>query len=132
MKQYVVLLATDDSAVESSVRTLAKRAECGLNCVKTSREAFSTVVDHAMDGFMEQDMAVLDLDLFEGARAVLTTVAGKLPVIAITGKERPWLSAMMRRCRVRATFVKPVSPEKLRAAFECVRNLEGVAIHDVR
>lgn len=127
MKNYVVLLATDDTAVEASVKEVTTRAECGLNCVKDSREAFSIVADGAMDGFWNQDMAVVDLDLEGNGRALLRATGGALPIIAITSKVMPWLSGMLRRHRVAATLIKPVSLESLSAAFECVRRLSGVA-----
>jgi DNA-binding response OmpR family regulator len=132
MKQCVVLLATDDSAVEASVVALTRRAECGLNCVKTSREALSIVVDGAMDGFLNQDIAVLDLDLGGGGRALLRTAGGLLPVIAIASEAKPWLSAMLRRRRVRASLTKPVSLETLSAAFECVRRTSTMATPHAR
>ncbi len=127
MKNYVVLLATDDSAVETSVKEVTTRAECGLNCVKDSREAFSIVADGAMDGFWNQDMAVVDLDLTGNGRALLRTAGGLLPVIAITSKARPWLAGMLRQHRIVAMLTKPVSLESLSAAFECVRRASGMA-----
>jgi len=121
MKQYVVLLATEDSAVEASVRALTTRADCRLNCVKTSREALSIVMDEAMDGFFDEDMVLVDLDLAGGCRALLRTAGGSLPVIAMAGKEKPWLSGMLRHQCIQATLTKPVSLGALSAAFDRVR-----------
>jgi DNA-binding response OmpR family regulator len=132
MKQCIVLLATDDSAVEASVRAFTARTECGLNCVKTSREALSLVVDEAMDGFLNQDIAVVDLDLGGGGRALLRTAGGSLPVIAIASEAKPWLSAMLRRRRVRAALTKPVSLESLSAAFEGVRRIPSMVTPHAR
>ncbi|MEA3213521.1 MAG: hypothetical protein QOE70_6578 [Chthoniobacter sp.] len=121
MKNYVILLATDDLAVEAVVRAMGTSADCKLHCVKTSREAVSMV----MDGTGSQDLAVVDLDLRVGGRALLKTAGGSLPVIAITGKARPWLSSMLRHRRIGATLTKPVSSESLRDALQRVRILSS-------
>ena len=123
MKNYVILLATDDSAVEAVVKAMGTNAECELNCVKTSREAVSMV----MDGSWSHDVMVVDMDLPEGGRMLLRTAGGTLPVIAIAGsKPKPWLSSMLRHRRIGATVTKPVSPEKLRDAFQRVRSISGI------
>jgi CheY-like chemotaxis protein len=122
MKNYAILLATDDSAVEAVVRALGTSTECDLKCVKTSREALSMV----MDGSWSHDLAVVDLDMHDGGRALLTTAGGALPVIAISGTAKPWLSSMLRHRRIGATLTKPVSPEKLRAAVLRVRSVASI------
>lgn len=61
--------------------------------------------------FWHNDLAIVDVDLHDGARALLTTAGGALPVIAIAGKERPRLSSTVRHLRIGATLTKPVSPE---------------------
>lgn len=115
MKKYVILLATEDQAVEAAVR---EAGACELHCVRTGREAVSEL----MDGFRNQDVAVVDLDLPEGGRALATTAGGAVPVIAISAKARPWLSSMVRHRRIRESICKPVSAETLRQAFLRVRS----------
>lgn len=118
IKHFVILAATDDSALEATVRTLAASEDCEFQCIKTTREAVSML----MDGTLNQNLAIVDLDLREGARSLLSTAGGALPVIAITAKTNPWLSSMQRHHRIEATLTKPVSPENLRDAFERVRS----------
>jgi len=127
MKQYVVLLATDDSAVEASVKALTAGASCELNCVRTSREVQSIVTDGALDGFWNQDLAVVDLDLDGAGRTLLRTAGGALPVIAVTSQSKPWLSAMLRHKRIRAALTKPVSLDTLSDAFKRVRRVQRAA-----
>jgi DNA-binding response OmpR family regulator len=117
MKHYVILVATEDSAVEAAVRLLGTTDDCEFQCVKTTRDAVSML----MDGSLNQNLAIVDLDLHEGGRSLLSTAGGALPVIAITAKTNPWLASMQRHHRIGATLTKPISPEKLRDAFEHVR-----------
>jgi DNA-binding response OmpR family regulator len=118
MKQYVILLATDDSSVEVAVKTAGTSANCKLNCARTSHEAVSLMLDSSS----EEALAVVDLDLPEGGRALLSTIGGALPVIAIASREKPWLTSMLEHHRVGATILKPVSVEKFRVALDHVRS----------
>lgn len=118
MKHYVILLATDDSAVEVAVKAWGTTEGCQLQCARTGRDAMSMVLDRAPG----DELAVVDLDVPAGGRTLLRTASGALPVIAITEREKPWLTAMVHHRRIGATVTKPVSPEKLRAAFARVRH----------
>ena len=53
-----------------------------------------------------------------GTRSMFNTIAGLLPVIAVTRKRQPWLQGMVRRHRVEASMTKPISREALRHAFQ--------------
>ncbi|MEP6672474.1 MAG: hypothetical protein ABJF10_25140 [Chthoniobacter sp.] len=117
MKNYVILLATDDSAVEAVVKTMETSAGCELMSVKTSREVASMV----MDGALTRSLGIVDLDLKDGARGLLSTMGGAIPVIAVTRKVSPWLSSMVDHHRIGAAVVKPVSTERMRAALLRVR-----------
>ncbi len=117
MKQSVILLATDDSAVEVAVKTAGRSASCELNCAHNGRDAVSMMLDSCDD----EALAVVDLDLPEGGRALLRTASGALPVIAIARREEPWLISMLQHHRLGATILKPVSVEKLRVALDRVR-----------
>lgn len=122
MKNYVILLVTEDAAVEAVVRAMDRIDDRKLHCVRTSREGVSMV----MDGAWNHDLVVVDTDLHDGGRALLTTAGGALPVIAIAGKNRPRLSSMVRHRRIGATLTKPGSPEKLRDASRRVRSVTGI------
>jgi DNA-binding response OmpR family regulator len=117
MKIHVILLATDDSAVEGAVKAWGASAGCQLQWARTGQEAMSMLMDR-MPG---DELAVVDLDVPAGGRTLLRTASGALPVIAITERERPWLTAMLQHRRIGAAVTKPVSPEKLRDAFARVR-----------
>jgi DNA-binding response OmpR family regulator len=117
MKHSVILLATDDAAVEVAVKAWGASKGCQLQTARTGQDALSLVMDRAPG----DELAVVDLDVPAGGRALLRTASGVLPVIAIAWREKPWLSAMVRHRRVGATVNKPVSPEKLRAALARVR-----------
>ncbi len=118
MKSYVILLATEDSAVEAVVKGMGSAGDFEFHCARTSREAVSML----MDGAWNQDLAVVDVDLPEGGRALVTSAGGWLPVIAISGKAKPWLTSMVRHRRIGASLSKPLSLEKLRDAFRRVRS----------
>jgi len=124
MKHYAVLLATDDSAVEAAVRSVVTTADGEITCIKTSREAVSTVLEGVIEGAFNRALAIVDLDLDNGGHTLLKTAGGALPVIAIARQTTPWLSSMLRKRRIRATVAKPVSVEKLRAALDRVRRVE--------
>lgn len=88
-----------------------------------------------MDRALKPNLAIVDLDLREGARTLLSTAAGVLQVIAITSKAKPWLASLQRHRRIGATLTKPVSPETLREAFQRVGSVvarETAAGHLVR
>lgn len=114
MKHYVILLATDDSAVEVKVKALGASAGCELQCARTGHDAISMLMDRASS----DELAVVDLDVPAGGRTLLRTASGALPVIAITEREKPWLTSMLQHRRIAAAVTKPVSSEKLRDAFE--------------
>lgn len=117
MKHHVILLATDDSAVEGVIKSMSDRSDWELKPIRTSRE----VVSMLMDGTLNRSLAVVDLDLRDGARGLLNTVGGTVPVIAITRKVGPWLASMLNHHRVEATLTKPVSLEGMSEAVERVR-----------
>lgn len=78
--QRIILLATDDSAVEIAVQTAGASTLCTLNCAHTGPDAVSMLIDHGS----EEALAVVDLDLPQGGRTLLRTASGTLPVHAPT------------------------------------------------
>ena len=128
MKKYTILLSTGDCTVEAALKSEAHSSDCELNYVKSSRDVASMV----MDGKLQYDFAVFDLDTNEGGRALLRTMGGALPVIAVTGKSNAWLSSMLRHRRVTAALTKPISPQILWNTFGHVRGafVAGVARHE--
>lgn len=113
----VVLLATNDSEVEATVKAVAMSTDCSLKCAKTTQEAIGLLLGGSADHTAPQKLVVVDLDVRDGGRTLLRTAAGMLPVIAITAKVKPWLSSLEQHHRVGATLTKPLSPEKLRDAL---------------
>ena len=122
MNNYTILLATDDAAVETAVKSMPGASDCELKCVKSSQEAVSMI----LDGELDHHFAVVDLDLPEGGHGLIRTIGGALPVIAISSKAQPWLTSMVRHRRVGATITKPVSSEKLWNAFRRIRSSMNV------
>lgn len=119
----IVLLATNDLAVETAVKAVARNSDCELQCAKTTQEAIGMFVGREADFTPDQKLAVVDLDVPEGARTLVRTAGGVLPVIAIASKSSPWLDSLERHHRVSATLLKPVTPEKLRHVFKEVGHI---------
>ncbi|MEI9893575.1 MAG: hypothetical protein WDN28_06675 [Chthoniobacter sp.] len=65
-----------------------------------------------MDGALRGSLGVVDLDVKDGARAILSTMGGAIPVIALTPKVGPWLSSMLGHHRIEAALIKPCLPKK--------------------
>lgn len=114
MKQHIILLATDDSAVEIAVKSVSSEARCVVDCAHDGPQAISMLIDRGS----ENAVAVVDLDLPHGGRSLLRTAGGTLPVIAITGHESAWLDGMLHHHRIAATLRKPVEVEALRGAMQ--------------
>ena len=121
IEHKLALLVTCDAAVETAAREEAAVMGDEIELFQSSREAMSTVIS----GCGGEEFAIVDLEAGPGGRRLLETAAGSLPVLAITAKESPWLSSMLRRHRIGAALVKPFSPKQLREAFGRVRELSS-------
>jgi hypothetical protein len=113
------ILVTDDPAVETAAREVAKEMGEFLHLSKSSGDATCSAFDaSAIDAF-----AIVDLDAQFSTRAMFNTIAGLLPVVALTRGRKPWLQAMLRRHRVDVSVTKPITREALRAAFQQIEGL---------
>jgi DNA-binding response OmpR family regulator len=115
------LLVTCDAAVETAAREEAAANGDEIKVFQNSREAMSIV----LNGCCTKEFAIVDLEAGPSRRTLLETAAGTLPVLAITAKDSPWLSSMLRRRRIGATLVKPFSTEEWREAFRRVREMSA-------
>ena len=108
--QKTALLITDDPALERVARNVAKTMGDLLQLSRDSADATC----QAFDVCAQESFAILDVDALFGTRSMLNTVAGLVPVIAVTSGSKPWLDAMLRHHRIQAAVSKPVSAEALR------------------
>ena len=58
-------------------------------------------------------------------RSLAKADAGLLPVIALTSREKPWLTALLRHHRIGASVRKPVTSDVLHEAFRQIGELHG-------
>jgi hypothetical protein len=118
------IVITDDPAVETAAREVAKELGEYLQLLDSSRDATCG----AFDASAAEAFAIVDLDARFSTHSMFNTIAGLLPVVALTGKRKPWLQAMVRRHRVGLSLTKPITHEALRAAFQ---RMEGFHEHRV-
>ena len=116
------ILITDDPAVETAAREVAQEMGELLQLLNSSRDATCG----AFDASSTDAFAIVDLDAQFSTHSMFNTIAGLLPVVALTRKRKPWLQAMLRRHRVGVSLTKPVTHEALRAAFQ---RIEGFHDH---
>jgi len=107
------LLVTDDPALESAARDVAKDLGDVLRFVRNSREATGA----AFDSLARETLVIVDVDAGFGSRSMINTIAGLVPVIAVTGKPNSWVKSMRRHRRIVAEISKPVSLESLKEAI---------------
>jgi hypothetical protein len=123
-KRKTAWLVTEDPAVETAARKVAARMGDELRQAKTNVDAMCAV----FDAWPGEAFIVVDLDGHSGRRCLLNTAVGRMPVIAICKKNKPWLASMLKHRRIGATLTKPVSPTALMEAFDSVRHFhEGYA-----
>lgn len=115
------LVVTDDPALENAARDVAKDLGDILQLLKTSQDATCT----AFDAWARETFAIVDVDAGFGSRSMINTIAGLVPVIAVTGKPKPWLHSMLLHHRIAAEISKPVSPETLKQAVFRMRDFHG-------
>ena len=123
-KRKTAWLVTDDPAVETAARKVAARMGDELRQAKTNVDAMCAV----FDAWPGESFMIVDLDGHTGGRCLLNTAGGRLPVIAICKKNKPWLASMLKHRLIGATLTKPVSPAALTEAFDRIRHFhEGHA-----
>ena len=115
------ILVTDDPAVETAANEIAKEMGEFLQLLKTSGDATGVAFDESgTDSF-----AIVDLDSQDGTRSMFNTIAGLLPVIAVTRIRKPWLQSMLQHRRIGVSVTKPVSSETLRKAVSQIGDFHG-------
>ena len=111
-RRRTAILVTDDPAVEAAARDVADEMGDLLHLIKANDDATSAAFDaSAVDSF-----AIVDIDTHFGTRSMFNTIAGLLPVIAVTRKRKPWLQTTMRRHPGGVSLMKPITREDLRMA----------------
>jgi DNA-binding NtrC family response regulator len=115
------LLVTDDPALESTARDVAKDLGNVLRFVKNSREATGA----AFDSLARETLVIVDVDSEFGSHCMINTIAGLVPVIAVTRKANPWVQSMRHHRRIVAEVSKPVSLESLKEAILRSRDFYG-------
>jgi len=121
-KHKTALLVTDDPALETAARNVAKELGDVLQLLQNNREATCT----AFDSWPGDTFAIVDLDAKFGSRSMVNTVAGLVPVIAVTTNTNRWLQSLLRHHRVLAAMSKPVSPDALKKVVCRIRDFHGV------
>ena len=119
--QNTTLVVTDDPALENAARDVAKDLGDVFQLLKNSPDATCL----AFDSSARETLAIVDVDAAFGSRCMINTIAGLVPVIAVTGKPKSWLHAMLRHHRIVAEVSKPVSPETLKQAVFRMREFHG-------
>ncbi len=115
------MLVTDDPLLERAARRIAKDLGDALQIISNSDEATDSVFDTSR----YETFAIVDADAQFGSRWMMRTIAGLVPVIAVTEKPSPWLCSMLRRHRIHAQISRPVSPDKLKKAVCRIRDTYG-------
>jgi hypothetical protein len=108
-QRKLALLVTDDPAVEDAVRVVAQNRGDILHLLTAEEDATSV----AFDALASETFAIVDIEAQSCTRAMFSTLAGLLPVIAITHREEPWLKSLLRLHRIQANVTKPVKPGTL-------------------
>ena len=115
------ILVTDDPALENAANEIAKEMGEFLELLTTNGDATGV----AFDASGTDSFAIVDLDSQFGTRSTFNTIAGLLPVIAVTRTRKPWLQSMLQHRRIGVSVTKPISSESLRKAFSQIGNFNG-------
>jgi DNA-binding response OmpR family regulator len=115
MKPSVILLLSNDPAVERLAREAATATRHGLRVVQNTPLAFQElkVCDDVA-------LAIIDLDPGMHGTALLEAVNERLPAIVLTSLEENYMTPIARRHGARECLTKPFSAAQLQAALERV------------
>ncbi len=116
MKPHVILLISNDPAVEEIASEAVLATRHGMRLRRSSAEAFQQL----MEGCEDIDLAVIDLDPGVHGKAVLEAACDRLPVIVLSGLEEAYVHPLSKRHGARGCLTKPFSAAQLRAAIEHV------------